>query len=630
MRYFLTCPRCAAPVSENQKFCTKCGLNFELEFKKIYPPEFVSKYESIFKKIETQGPDDKLYTELAQMFADKDKHREAVLYFERALSLNNENYTATVGCAISYMKLNHTPKAEYLLHKAIQLKPQSNEPIELLFYLYSNDEKKYEQAVQLAEKILKFKTDDPDFLKRLKKIYLSLSQYQKAKQIIYLLLEKKDKLKQDEFKQNLKELLFVNLKLLPENASKDDYREALDIANKLYTVTDDPELSIYKLFVFTKSDDYKKALDSFENVEQSLPLIVNPNLILMLSWSTAELSKFYRKNGNLALSKKFAEISYRYSKNPEFGKTLAKAIFSEAIEQYNNSKFEKALLLLYKAKMYYNDILKDPEISIEEKKAIEKTKRKVFKRIRNIALITALYLIAVATLLFDFNLWLKSKEIKKNLQLLSTMSTVMISENLLNISKITINGKEYSKNEFEKFNSFHKLLLEPNDYKIYITPTSNLYNDTVLNYELKPGEFVYIDFTPSKKPPRFGVITGSNVILRSYHSIESDILSRLNKDTHVEILERWTAEDPNEAITTREIYLQTPSLRVLLNRGKAVKIVAEQGSYYTVTCEYQGRIIRGILPKNVVEKTYGQTWFKIKTNDGKVGWVFGKFLQEQF
>lgn len=630
MRYFLTCPRCGAAVLENQKFCTKCGLNFELEFKKMYPPEFVTKYESIYREIETAGSSDGLYTELGLMFAEKNNHKEAVLYFERALSLNEKNYQATIGCAISYIKLNHIPKAEYLLHKAIQLNPQSIEPVELLFYLYSNDEKKFDQAVQLGEKILSSKTDDINFLKTLKKIYLSLLQYQKAKQIIHILLGQKDKLKQNELIQILKELLYINLKLIPRDASSNDYKEALDIANQLYDVKDDPELSIYKLFVFVKSGDFKKAISTFEDVEQSLPAIVKPDLISMLSESAIEISRVYLDLGNLALSKKFAEIAYRYSGNQESKEALAKAIFEEAIEQYNNSKFVKSLFLFYKARSYYKDILNDPQISAEKRKIIEKAKRKALTSIRNIGLITIVYLTAVTLLLIDFDLWLKSKELKKKLQLSEIMATIMINKNLAESSNILINGKEYQKDKFEDFGSFYRISIEPKYYRISIIPASSMYKDTILIYDLKPGEIVYIDINLPKKPPRFGIIIGSNVILRSHHSIESDIISRLNKNQEVEILDRWVADDPNEAITTREVYLQTANSRVLLNRGKALKIVSEHGSYCTVTCEYQGRIIRGILPGDVIEKTYGQIWYKVQTNDGKLGWVFGKFLQERF
>jgi len=617
MRYFLKCPRCDNPIAENQKFCTKCGINFEMEFKKNYPPDFVSKYELIFKEIELKGENDNLYAELAQMFFEKEKYKEAIFYFEKALSLNDKNYQATLGAGISYLKINHIPKAQFLLHKALELNPHSIQAIEGLFYIYAMDEKNYPAALELAQKIYKQKSSDLNFLETVKKIYLSLHQYENARKSIEIILSLKPE--ENKLKYLLKELLYINIKM-------QDYSYAAKIAENLYDVKDDPVISIYKTFSFLKVSEFDKAINSFKNIEPYIFSVVEPELIEMLTDSLFEISNFYFSQGNLKAAKKFANYLVKLKSNPETKQLLAKILLYESLNYTKKSKFLSAFVNFIRAEMIYPGITKKADGSIIS------AKRKTIAKLKIYGFITAIYLIALLIFIIDFNLWKKSNEIKNSLNKFSKMSGILISQNVFQNSKIFLNEKEFPNfNKIPYYPIYYRAFVEPGYYRINIKPNSSKYNDTLLIYTLDPGEFVYIDFSFSEKPPEIGIITGSNVILRSDHSIASDVVSRLNKGESVKILDRWTATDPSEAITIREVYLQTTAwTKILLNRGKAVKILSENNGYLTVSCEYQGRIVTGILPSDVVEKTYGQLWFKIQTNNGKTGWVFGKFLQERY
>ena len=620
MRYFSKCPKCSNPVKENQKFCTKCGLNLEAEFRNIYPADFVSKFLNIYAQIDIEKNNDQLYSQLGELFLSINKPNEAIPYFEKALELNDKNLKAILNCASAYFQIGDLSHSEFLLKKALVIDPNSIQANEILFDIYSKDKTKYNEAVKIAEKIINQKSDDLNFLIKLKDIYLSLQNFKKAKEIINFILSQRQKLNINEkdLKSLLKNLIYANIKL-------ENYDHAYQLIEKFYDQDEDLSILTYKTFIYSLKNEIEKSASYFTRLEHKLAFISTPELVDMLSFSANKISKFYLEKGNLTLAEKFAKIATSLSKTEENKKLLAEIILHKAIEKYNSSKTFPALRLLINAQSIY------PQIKYEKREIINKIYNKAKKQTIIYSIILTLYIIALIIILYNYRIWQNLKDVKNKLDIFQNSPAILIKDEVINNSTLFINSKEFSNQNFQTtpLQTSTLIHLPPGSYKFEFKPYSSNYLDTSFILYLHPGKILYVDFKFKEKPSLIGVITGSNVILRAEPTTLSPIIARLNKGDVVTILDKLLSENLTEAITLKETFLITSFTKVPLNKGKAIKIISERGDYVEAETDYQGRKLRGLIRTSDIEKIYSQIWYKVKTNDQKIGWVFGKFLQEQ-
>jgi tetratricopeptide (TPR) repeat protein len=620
MRYFSKCPKCSNPVKENQKFCTKCGLNLEAEFRNIYPADFVSKFLNIYAQIDIEKNNDQLYSQLGELFLSINKPNEAIPYFEKALELNDKNLKTILNCANAYFQIGDLSHSEFLLKKALVIDPDSIQANEILFDIYSKDKTKYNEAVKIAEKIINQKSDDLNFLIKLKDIYLSLQNFKKAKEIINFILSQRQKLNINEkdLKSLLKNLIYANIKL-------ENYDHAYQLIEKFYDQDEDLSILTYKTFIYSLKNEIEKSASYFTRLEHKLAFISTPELVDMLSFSANKISKFYLEKGNLILAEKFAKIATSLSKTEENKKLLAEIILHKAIEKYKRSKTFSALKLLINAQSIY------PQIKYEKREIISKIYKKAKKQTIIYSIILTLYIIALIIILYDYKIWQNLKDVKNKLDIFQHYPAILIKNEVINNSTLFINSKEFSNQNFQTtpLQTSTLIHLPPGSYKFEFKPYSSIYLDTSFILYLHPGKILYVDFKFKEKPSLIGVITGSNVILRAEPTTLSPIIARLNKGDVVTILDKLLSENLTEAITLKETFLITGFTKVPLNKGKAIKIISERGDYIEAETDYQGRKLRGLIRTSDIEKIYSQIWYKVKTNDQKIGWVFGKFLQEQ-
>jgi tetratricopeptide (TPR) repeat protein len=620
MRYFSKCPKCSNPVKENQKFCTKCGLNLDAEFRNIYPADFVSKFLNIYAQIDIEKNNDQLYSQLGELFLSINKPNEAIPYFEKALELNDKNLKAILNCANAYFQIGDLSHSEFLLKKARVIDPDSIQANEILFDIYSKDKTKYNEAVKIAEKIINQKSDDLNFLIKLKDIYLSLQNFKKAKEIINFILSQRQKLNINEkdLKSLLKNLIYANIKL-------ENYDHAYQLIEKFYDQDEDLSILTYKTFIYSLKNEIEKSASYFTRLEHKLAFISTPELVDMISFSANKISKFYLENGNLNLAEKFAKIATSLSKTEENKKLLAKIILHKAIEKYKRAKTFTALKLLINAQSIY------PQIKYEKGEIINKIYNKAKKQTIIYSIILTLYIIALIIILYDYRIWQNLKDVKNKLDIFQNYPAILIKDEIINNSTLFINSKEFSNKNFQTtpLQTSTLIHLPPGSYKFEFKPYSSNYLDTSFILYLQPGKILNVDFKFKEKPSLIGVITGSNVILRAEPTTLSPIIARLNKGDVVTILDKLLSENLTEAITLKESFLITGFTKVPLNRGKAIKIISERGDYVEAETDYQGRKLRGLIRTSDIEKIYSQIWYKVKTNDQKIGWVFGKFLQEQ-
>lgn len=127
-------------------------------------------------------------------------------------------------------------------------------------------------------------------------------------------------------------------------------------------------------------------------------------------------------------------------------------------------------------------------------------------------------------------------------------------------------------------------------------------------------------------------ISAKNVIFRKSHSTTSSIIGKFRRSgERVQILDEYSPSNSDEAITSTSIRLYNSNgySAYTLPKGKAVRILSDNNGTYQVSFEHPKH---GNLHANIVnsdlEFISGDKWYKVKRKDGKIGWVFSKFINK--
>ncbi len=130
-------------------------------------------------------------------------------------------------------------------------------------------------------------------------------------------------------------------------------------------------------------------------------------------------------------------------------------------------------------------------------------------------------------------------------------------------------------------------------------------------------------------------ITGSGVLIRSDHSTSGAKKGSLKLNQEVYILDvYYPSNNYNEAIlrTKTNFYDNDGNGNFMfsLGAGKAVKVVEniDQSRYRISFRNTNGSLGFAKISSNSLEFINGEKWYKVRTNSGLVGWVFGKYVQE--
>lgn len=131
---------------------------------------------------------------------------------------------------------------------------------------------------------------------------------------------------------------------------------------------------------------------------------------------------------------------------------------------------------------------------------------------------------------------------------------------------------------------------------------------------------------------RYGYTNGSSIILRSNHSTSSAKITSLKKGESLEILdEYYPTNNTNEAILRYEtrFYDTYDGVFVFkLPQGKAVKVIEHLNDGKVKISYTQRDKSRGFatITTDRLQFINGDGWYKVRTESGKVGWVFGQFV----
>ena len=131
-------------------------------------------------------------------------------------------------------------------------------------------------------------------------------------------------------------------------------------------------------------------------------------------------------------------------------------------------------------------------------------------------------------------------------------------------------------------------------------------------------------------------INATNVTMRKEASVQSDKIGAFELKEPVLILETKNVNNENEAILTKSISLyvkenNSSEVAMTLPKGKAVVIENYNADNNKYEVSYQipqkGKLYAQISADAVETITYS-TWYKVKRASGEIGWVLGKFVNQ--
>jgi len=125
-------------------------------------------------------------------------------------------------------------------------------------------------------------------------------------------------------------------------------------------------------------------------------------------------------------------------------------------------------------------------------------------------------------------------------------------------------------------------------------------------------------------------VTGSGVRVRDDHSLEGKQVGTAGKGEKVEILEKWTSPS-DMAIIREDCIAGYDDIQYNLKKGMGVHVVehAPGSEEIIVTFTLDGKTVKAGVHIEFVEVLQEQIWYRVRTEKGLEGWIFGKFIEEE-
>lgn len=131
-----------------------------------------------------------------------------------------------------------------------------------------------------------------------------------------------------------------------------------------------------------------------------------------------------------------------------------------------------------------------------------------------------------------------------------------------------------------------------------------------------------------------GYINGDDVFVRSQPSTDGKPITMLNKRTQVEVLD---SQSNNIALTTYILkvdgcigYDLNSTQKFTLNKGLALKYESPGKYPNQAYCKIQTAVGEKTVAinnfSNVAERITNNDWYKVRLSDGKIGWIYSKFV----
>ncbi|WP_452228194.1 YARHG domain-containing protein [Lacinutrix sp. MEBiC02404] len=130
---------------------------------------------------------------------------------------------------------------------------------------------------------------------------------------------------------------------------------------------------------------------------------------------------------------------------------------------------------------------------------------------------------------------------------------------------------------------------------------------------------------------KIATITGTDIIMRNGHSTKSEIVGSFKKaGEKVIILDTSTSEKQTVLIKNKIIVNDNDGEVNTLQKGKSVKIIAiNEEPPIEILISFKnkkGKIKEVLVSENDIDYI-NESWYKVKRDNGEIGWVFGKFIK---
>ena len=138
--------------------------------------------------------------------------------------------------------------------------------------------------------------------------------------------------------------------------------------------------------------------------------------------------------------------------------------------------------------------------------------------------------------------------------------------------------------------------------------------------------------------------SGGNVNMRNTPEIIDNVIGLLKKNQKVRVIDDIRGNDPNVGVMNKnyDYYehgwdeIEEGQKPIKLRKNQAVRII-NKNSYWSdvvgehlvdisITYKEDDFICYGV-PKRLITSYYGQTWYRIITEEGEKGWVSGDFIK---
>jgi len=429
------CPECGAQIEGGQKVCPNCGARLTL-----VATEFTAQIDILKKKIEQDSLNPKLYFELGDFYEQNDYLQEALIEYQKAISINDSYFEANLKSGNVCLELKEFEKAENYFRKALSTDPNSIESALGLLRIY-HFQGKIDVAINLGEKLSKADPKNLRIHQTLKDLYFQKGEKEKALNELEIL---SSLMPQD--KQLYKELAYLYKEKNENKKNLQCYQKILEID------PEDTDAHIAMAIHFYKNGDYNKTIECLKDFPKKPHLSPDTDSIIR-----AYLALAYINNANLTYAKNLLE---EITPNINLITLETKKIFAEVYYRIGNHDFQEmksdeAVYFLEKATQFWPENIEYRKQLNATKGILKKLKWEVRKRT---IIIMASAIAAIVMIIVGWNL---------------THNKVLIQINPPEEAQIYIDGKQLkgrSKKTGEFFSSSlsmgaHKIVIKKNGYE---------------------------------------------------------------------------------------------------------------------------------------------------------------------
>jgi tetratricopeptide (TPR) repeat protein len=168
-----TCPKCGSQ-SKSGNFCRKCGTALPDD-----SPEISARIYKLTKQIEETPLDARPHGELGHLYLDSGRMKEALLEFEKASALDEQDYDSRLQSGLIYLASGNVASAEQSLRRALRIRPDLLEAKIGLFKV-CHSEGKHDEAVAIGEDVVRLDPGNVEVHRGLKAIYSEMKNTERA------------------------------------------------------------------------------------------------------------------------------------------------------------------------------------------------------------------------------------------------------------------------------------------------------------------------------------------------------------------------------------------------------------------------------------------------------------------